>query len=225
MRSVGVLCLMLMCATSSFALAQPARNATERAQDRRDVQQNNRQAVDDRNDLGRLTLILQRFDHARAVRNLAQLDVVEAELRDYLASELREDRRELNQDRRELNESRREVRSDRREVGRNQATMAGPGKRANDRHDLRDDRRDRADDRRDLEAEQRQHRRKQTIANELATLYHRHDPAALSRKRALIVELWQMAQVEAQQNVAESREDRQELREDRRESREDRRSP
>ncbi len=215
--------VVVVFAFSNVAMGQPARNAVERSQDRQDLRQDNRQLADDQGDLARLTLLLQRYDHARAVHNLAELDRVELELRDYLATELREDRRETAQDRQELAESRSEVRSDRRENSRNRATGSRPGQRAKDRHDTRDDRRDRADDRRDLQQEQAQHRRKQTIANELATLYHRHDPSAIARKRALIVELWQLAQVEVQQTAAETREDQRELREDRRETREDRR--
>lgn len=221
MSRVTIAAMMLLLAWGGTALAQPARNATERTKDQRELRDDQRETVDDQNDLQRLTYLLARYDHARALNNIPVLDSIEVELGNYLAAELAESHRELQEDRAEAAQSKSEVRSDRRERGRNQATGAPPGAKANDRHDTRDDRRDQADDKRDLQAERRQQERKRAIADEFRTLRGRHDATSLARKRDLIVSLWQLAQEEVRGNADEVKEDKHELHEDRRETRED----
>lgn len=220
--SVIVVLVSLACTT---IYAQPARNATERSQDQREGRQDNRQAVDDRHDYQQLIHILQRFDHARAIHNIAGLNAVDRDLRILLSNELAEGRMEMAQDKNEVARSNSEVRSDRREEARDYSQPTAPGVRADDRHDARDDRRDRADDQRDLGVETRQQHQKRAIAAELNTLYGRQDPNALTRKRALIIELSELARAEVHQDAQEKKEDNREIREDRRETREDRRQP
>lgn len=202
------------------AVAQPVRNAVERANDRKDLRQNARQGADDRQDLARADAWLREYDGARASGDAARIAAAEAAFNQYIASELVESARELGQARQEVREDNREVRSDRREVARD---VGRPGRAADDVRDLRRDQVNRADDRGDVRKEAAARLRLQAIQAELTGLYGKLDPASLATKRARYAEVTALAKNELRRDAQEQREDKRELREDRRETREDRR--
>lgn len=209
--------ILLVC---GVAAAQPARNRAERQKDRREIATDNRERRDDIRDARRLQMLLAAFDQARAAANNAQLGQVDQQLLALLDAEQRESAGELRRDNAEIRRDNREIGSDKREVRRD---APGTAQKADDRRDLRDDRRDRRDDVRDRNVEAAGMARRAAIGNEYRALVGKYDPPAVGKKRALIVELSQMASVEIRQDNRELREDRRELREDRRETREDRR--
>ena len=132
---------------------------------------------------------------------------IEQDVTRTLANEEREARLEVMEARGELQRARAEAAAERRE---------GEW----DRHDLRDDRRDLRDDRRDLRDDRRDARRIAAIRDDFSRLQGRMDGRSLDRKRALLVELNQLARAELHEDRRELGEDRRELREDRREMRE-----
>ena len=210
-------------AFSTAANAQPARNNLERANDRRELRQNTREAHDDRADKARVSAVIAQFDAARAVNDVSALASIDAQVSHLLALEQRETGAELRRDVAEVRQGQRELASDRREIVGNNVHRAGPAVRADDRRDLRDDRRDLHDDRRDAAREAGKAGRLSALASDWASLRGRADPLSLDRKRAILSELNGFARQELAENRQEAREDRRELREDRRETREDRR--
>lgn len=200
---------------ASVSSAQ-VRNRVERANDRQDLRQDNRQLANDRFDAARARQLLADYDAAMARADVAKLGALDQAFDRHLAREIAESRVESAQDRQEVRQDKRELRSDGREI-------AKPG---NVRDDVRDTARDQAnlaDDRRDRATERLTRDRLVAIQSQLAGLSGRFDPPSVSAKRNLYGEVLWFAQAEKAQNVQEKKEDKRELREDRRETREDRR--
>jgi hypothetical protein len=206
-------------AQAAFA-GDVARDRMEKAQDRGEMRQDGRQAMDDRMDLAKLEATLAEMDRVRATRRPAELAMVDRKVMELIRDEAVESRTEMAQKAGEVRKDSGELRSDRREV-RQDTAMGMPGKTVNDTHDLRDDRRDKRDDQRDLAKEQMQATRRHQIAMEYRGLMNRADQPSVDRKRTLLVELIGMARNEVRGDRQELREDKKELREDRRETRED----
>lgn len=206
--------------SSANAFANPARGAMEISYNNIETSQDQAQANDDRHDFNQLDRLMRRLDRAAATNNIPVIHSVDKDLRYLLARELTEARNEIAAARAELARSGSEVRTERREVAYNNANGATPGARVDDRQDLRDDKRDRIDDRNDLAFKEQMQARRVALANELNVLYGRVDPRSVSRKRAILNDLKQLALVEMQQNAREYHEDQAERREDRREARE-----
>ena len=189
---------LLVCATAHAQTPEVRR-------DKQELRENRAQTRDDWLDLKRLEGLLARFDRARATNNANELNICDTELRWLVNTELGEGRKEIAQDRREVGRDTREVRE-----GRREAWETG------DRGEVREERRERRDDVRDTKRKIAMHRERRRIALELQALAARRDPAALDRKRALTVEMINLARHELGQDVRERREDRREMREDRR---------
>lgn len=211
-------------ATSAFAQPRPEQRQDRRElrQDNKELRQDNRATRDDIRDARRYAMLLQAFDQAVASRQPPAMMDIDRRVMAAIEGEMRESNREVVQKGAEAARSQNEVRNDRREVGRDNL-RGQPVQAADDRRDLRDDRRDAKDDRRDARREMGENNRIRAIQQEYASLANRLEPPAVSRKRALIVELNVMASKEIREDVKEKREDVKEKREDRRELREDRR--
>lgn len=207
----------------SVALAQPVRNAAERANDRRDLRQDNRQLVDDRWDLAKAQKLLSDYDQAAAAGNAARLGELDALALRRIDGEIAESHVESAQARQEVREDNREVRSDRRELRRDFVKGKGPLVKADDLHDLNRDKVNRADDVADAHKERLSRERLQAIRAQLVGLSGRYDAQSVAAKRALYAEFVGVAASEVKRDAQEKAEDRRELREDRRETREDRR--
>jgi hypothetical protein len=206
----------LFVVSSSMACAQPLRNRVERARDRQDLRQDNRQLANDRLDAARAAELLRQYDAAMAAGDVARLGGLDLQFNGYVAQELNESRVESAQARQELREDKRELGSDRRELRR-------PGNGVDDVRDRNRDRVNLADDRRDATREFLSRERLQVIQGQLGALAGRFDVPAVQQKRALYAEVVGAAMQELNTDTAERREDRRELREDRKETREDRR--
>lgn len=211
-RTVALVSLL----AAAVVHAQAVRNRVERANDKQDLRQDNRQLADDRLDAVRAAQLLADYDAAASRNDVARLGQLDGAFDRYLAKEIAESRVESAQDRQEVREDRREVRSDRREI-------AKPG---NGRDDVRDATRDQvnlADDRRDRANERVTRERLVAIQTQLRGLAGRFDAGTVGAKRGLYGEVLWFARKETVENKQEKAEDKRELREDRRERREDRR--
>jgi hypothetical protein len=217
------LLIVAVMAVSSLSLAQAPRNRIERANDRQDLRQDNRQLADDRMDAARAAQLLTDYDAAAARNDAARLGQLDVAFTRHLERELAESRVESAQARQEVREDKRELRGDRRELNRDFAQGRGPGVKADDARDLARDRADLADDRRDAAKERVSRERLLAVQAQLAGLTGRFDAGSVSQKRALYAEVLAVAVNEVHRDKVERREDRRELREDRRETREDRR--
>ncbi len=183
--------VMMLC--SGIAVAQPARQRAERAQDQREIRQDHYETRDDMIDAARLNAAIVGFDRARAMRDYRTLSAIDREVSTLIAIEQQESANELRRDDAEVRR----------------------GYRDRDRT-VRDDRRDRRDDLRDRNLEARSMSRRSAISAEWNALIGWQDRVSLGRKRALLSELSKMARAELRQDARETREDRRELREDRR---------
>ncbi|SEM88250.1 hypothetical protein SAMN05444354_12513 [Stigmatella aurantiaca] len=190
-------------ALPSLALAGP-HDRRERHENRQEAQQNRQEQRDDRWDLKQLENLIARFDTATSHRHRDALRQVDADLRAYVALELKETRYELS-------DAQSEVRRDHHELH-----------DARGRREFQDAQHDRRDDVRDVRRESESLKRTRVIQRELEDLYGRMDRNSLHHKRALMMELLQLARAEQAQNRKEIREDRRESREDRRQARDDR---
>lgn len=217
--------MMLVAAllVGNVALAQPLRNAAERANDRQDLRQDNRQLADDRWDTAKAQKLLADYDAAAAAGNAARLGELDALALKRIDWEIAESKVESAQARQEVREDNREVRSDRRELGRDVKQGKGPLVKADDVRDLARDKVNRADDVADAAKERISRERLQAIRAQAAGLSGRFDPQSVATKRALYAEVVGIQANEVRRDVQEKAEDKRELREDRRETREDRR--
>ncbi|MFT3711154.1 MAG: hypothetical protein QM817_26290 [Archangium sp.] len=180
--------------TSSMACSQPMRNRVERARDRQDLRQDNRQLANDRWDAARVSELLREYDAAMSVGDVARLGGLDAQFNGYVAREITESRVESAQDRKEVRQDRRELRSDR--TVRDGVNLA--------------------DDKRDAAREFLSRERLQVIQGQLGSLSGRFDVPAVQAKRSLYAELVGAAVRELGNDKGERSEDRRELREDRR---------
>jgi hypothetical protein len=208
---------------STLTLAQPMRNRVEKAKDRQDLRQDNRQLGDDRLDAARAAQILRDYDQAAAGNDVPRLGGIDAAFNAHLSRELAESQVESAQARQEVREGKREVAGDRRELRKDVVVGKGPGAVIDDMHDKHRDRVNLADDRRDVGRERLSRERLLVIQSQLGGLAGRFDPPSLSAKRQLYAEVVANAVGEVHRDQQEKREDTRELREDRRERREDRR--
>jgi hypothetical protein len=190
-------------ALPALALAGP-NDRRERHENRQEAHQNRQEQRDDRWDLKQLENLIARFDAASSRRHQTALRQVDSDLRAYVALEMQETRYELS-------DAQSEARRDHHEVH-----------DARGRGQYQDARRDQRDDVRDVRTEAAFLKRTRVIQRELDGLYGRMDRNSLHNKRALMVELLQLARAEQAQNRKEIREDHRESREDRRQARDDR---
>lgn len=235
-RFVPLIVLALCASASPSLLAQVARDAAERAADRRQISMGRAQLGADVADVRRLERLVAELDQARAAGDAAREREAQQRIGLELRRELGEARRDVAQDRAEAAGARSEVRSDRRELARDRrdAATARSGAEAaddrrdlrRDRRDLRDDHRDARDDRRDAAVSAARSTRQAQIVRDLRTL----QPAvsagragAVARQRALLDEFLRLAREDARATGRELGEDVRELREDRRETLDDRR--
>lgn len=207
----------------SVALAQPARNAAERANDHQDLRQDNRQMADDQWDLAKAQKLLADYDQAAVAGNAARLGELDALALKRIDVEIAESHVESAQARQEVREDNREVRSDRRELKKDYAKGKGPAVKADDVHDLNRDKVNRVDDVADAHKERLSRERLQAIRAQLVGLSGRYDAQSVAAKRSLYAEVVGVAANEVKRDAQEKAEDKRELREDRRETREDRR--
>lgn len=207
----------------SVALAQPVRNAAERANDHQDLRQDNRQMADDQWDLAKAQKLLADYDQAAVAGNTKRLGELDALALKRLDVEISESRVESAQARQEVREDNREVRSDRRELKKDFVKGKGPLVKADDVHDLNRDKGNRVDDVADAHKERISRERLQAIRAQLVGLSGRYDAQAVATKRTLYAEIVGVAANEVKRDAQEKVEDKRELREDRRETREDRR--
>lgn len=186
MRSMFTVALFLV---ASVGWAQSVRNALDRAEDRKELRQDQRQLDDDRLDLAQARKLLADYDLAIAVNNPNALNVLESDLSRHLAREIIEAQREGALAYKEMRRDK--LKKD-----------ARPGAAVDDRRDVRKQRLSLA--------------RLVTIQSKIAPLAHRYDLAATRQKRALYAEVVGVEINELRKDVKETREDRRELREDRR---------
>jgi hypothetical protein len=217
--------MMAVVLFGSMACAQAGQNRRERARDRQDLRQDQRQLADDRLDAARAAQLLADYDSAAAAGDVGRLGGLDAAFNQYLAREITESKVESAQARQEVREDKRELRSDKREVRQDLAYGRRPGVVRDDARDQRRDQVNLADDRADAASERLSRARLTDIQVQLNGLAGRFDTAAITHKRSLYGEVLSAAFHELARDKAERREDRRELREDRRETGEDRRDP
>lgn len=217
--------LMLIAAVvvATTALAQPLKNAAERAKDRQDLRQDNRQMADDKWDLAKSQKLLADYDAAAAKNNTARLAELDALALKRIDVEIAESHVESAQARQEIREDNREIHGDKKELAKDVVKGKGPLVKADDVHDLNRDKVNRADDVADAAKERISRERLQAIRAQLVGLSGRFDPPSVGTKRALYAEVVGIAGNEVVRDAKEKVEDKRELREDRRETREDRR--
>ncbi len=208
---------MMTLGMGSIAFAQGPVERLEPLHDRVELRQDKEELKKDRRVFVDLTRLLDRFDAARARRDIGALDAIDRDLRRIVRAGLFEKRADANEARAEVAGSRAEVLRSEREVRRNALLGAPPPAQINDVRDLRDDRRDARDDAGDAARRAGISARWNEIARDLEGLYFQQRPRALRRKRALLVELIDLARVEHRENKSELREDLQEMQEDRHE--------
>lgn len=179
--STALLAALLL---SGSAYAQHRGHVPDRHEKRQDV----REVRDDRRDLAELEDVLAQFDRARARRSEHQLAAVDSRLRALLREELHENRVELAKEKAEARRSERDVRH------------------ADNRWERRESVREAREDRRDVRVASQMLEQRQRIARELASLAGRMHPTELNRKRALIVELIDLARRELRESQKEVRE-------------------
>ncbi|MBL8914958.1 MAG: hypothetical protein JNM17_29905 [Archangium sp.] len=209
------LALAVLVLTSSLSLAQPLRNRIEKAKDRQDLRQDNRQLANDRFDAARAMQMLRDYDAAAAVGDVVRLGGIDVAFNGHIAREIQESKVESAQARQEIREDKRELASDRREVRQ-------PGNTLDDVKDKNRDRINLADDKKDARQEFLSRERLQSIQGQLAGLAGRFDAPSVAQKRALYAEVAGAALKELSTDKQERREDRRELREDKKETKEDR---
>lgn len=209
------LALAVLVLSSSLSLAQPLRNRIEKAKDRQDLRQDNRQLNNDRFDAARAMAMLRDYDAAAAVGDVVRLGGIDVAFNGHIAREIAESKIESAQARQEIREDKRELGSDRREVRQ-------PGNTLDDVKDKNRDRINLADDAKDARREFLSRERLQIIQGQLAGLAGRFDPPSVAQKRALYAEVAGAALKEIANDKSERAEDRRELREDKRETKEDR---
>ncbi len=210
---------------SAVSAAQPKRNRVEKARDRQDLRQDNRQLTDDRLDAARAAALLRDYDAAASRNDAGRLASLDQAFNKHLVREIAESRVESAQAQQEVREDRRELKSDRRELNQDVALRRRPGVVADDVHDKNRDRVNLADDRVDAAKERMSRQRLLAIEQQLGPLAGRFDPPSVAQKRQLYAEVVGTAVNELGRDQAEKREDKRELREDRKETREDRRDP
>jgi hypothetical protein len=211
--------------SSSLALAQPMRNRVEKAKDRQDLRQDNRQIANDRFDAARAAAMLRDYDAAAAVNDAVRLGALDVQFNNHLAREIAESQVESAQKQQEVREGKRELASDRRELRQDVKLGRRPGVVVDDVKDKNRDRANLADDKADAARERLSRERLQQIQGQLGGLAGRFDPPSISAKRSLYGEVLAFARAEVAGDKQEKREDKRELREDRKETREDRRDP
>lgn len=207
---------------SSFALAQPMRNRVEKAKDKQDLRQDNRQMADDRMDAARAAQLLRDYDAAAAANDVARLGALDQQLNTHLNREIAESHLEQSQKNQEVREDKRELAGDRKELRRD-VVQGKPVQAADDVHDKNRDRANLADDKGDAVRERLSRERLAAIQAQLNGLAGRFDGPSVATKRSLYAEVLHAARAEVKGDVVEKKEDKRELREDRRERREDRR--
>lgn len=210
---------------SAVSAAQPKRNRVEKARDRQDLRQDNRQLTDDRLDAARAAALLRDYDAAASRNDAGRLAGLDQAFNKHLVREIAESRVESAQAQQEVREDKRELRGDRRELNQDVALRRRPGVVADDVHDKNRDRVNLADDRVDAAKERISRQRLLAIEQQLGPLAGRFDPPSVAQKRQLYAEVVGNAVNELGRDQAEKREDKRELREDRKETREDRRDP
>ncbi len=228
-RVVLVLTLGGLFMLPAGAAAQGKGKGKDRAGDRREIKEHNRELRDDRLDLTRLKTIRADFVRARKSKSRAKLRKIDSRLRELLGEEAKEGRKEVG-------DSRRDLRTDRRQHGvvadpkerRQHGVVADPVERR--QHGVVADPVERRqhgvvakpgqgatrDAKRDLRQESLAQLRLQQIRGEMGKLYGKYDRRSLNRRAVLMDELIEMAKLE-------KRRDRRELKQDRRERRDDRR--
>lgn len=217
------LVLIAVVAVAHAALAQPLKNAMERAKDRQDLRQDHRQMADDQWDLAKSQKLLADYDQAAAKGNAARLAELDALALKRVDVEIAESHVESAQARQEVREDNREVRGDKKELAKDVVKGKGPLVKADDVHDLHRDKVNRADDAADAAKERLSRERLQAIRAQLVGLSGKFDAPSVTTKRALYAEVVGIAGNEVVRDAKEKVEDKRELREDRRETREDRR--
>lgn len=223
MRTISTFVLALSFLASSAAFAQHHQNRMEQMDNQGQKAIERSERKDDRMDLRELQSLLARMDQATAVRSPAMLSEVDSGVLRALHRELSEDRIETNNKAVEAQRSAQELGAARMETGRSGAMIAPPPVVRDDMRDAADDRRDLVEDRVDLAREQDQHLLKRGLAQQYRGLAHQHYPRAVAKKRAILVQLIDLARVEIGDGNKEKKEDRMERKEDKRERREDRR--
>lgn len=210
---------------SSLAVAQPMRNRIEKAKDRQDLRQDNRQTVDDRFDAARAAAMLREYDAAAIANDVVKLGALDVQFNKHLNREISESQVESAQKQQEVREDKRELASDRRELRQDVKLGRRPGVVADDVKDKKRDQVNLADDKADAARERLSRERLQQIQGQLAGLAGRFDPPSIASKRSLYGEVLAFARAEVAGDKQEKREDKRELREDRKETREDRKDP
>src|SRR5581483_10312849 len=135
-------------ALSSVAFAQtPGRDVREERRDQREANRDRAEVWKDWADVDRLNNLMMRFDGARARHDMVALDVIDAELRQLVGSEVRADRSKVKEEARDVRKDERDLGRDR--VERREDGYEGrPGMARADNRDIREDKRDtRADER------------------------------------------------------------------------------
>lgn len=219
------LALAVLVISSSLSFAQPLRNRLEKAKDRQDLRQDNRQLANDRLDAARAAALLRDYDAAAAAGDVVRLGGIDVAFNRHIAREIAESKVESAQARQEVREDKRELASDRRELRQDVVLGRRPGVTADDAKDKNRDRLNLADDKADARREFVSRERLQVIQGQLAGLAGRFDAPSVAQKRNLYAEVVGQAVQELATDKQERREDVRELREDRKETREDRRDP
>lgn len=204
--------------TSNFAFAQVARDAAERASDKRQVKVDKATLDRDGAELTGFRELLNDFEEAFLAGDEQAASEAVNELRDAMEREVQQARIKVGADRAEKAGSKGEVRSENRDIRRDRL-QGEPGAAAGDRRDRRDDRRDVNDDRRDLNQQRSRHEQMQFIAESC----QRYIPFTLANSDAMLKlfeDFEKLLEDDLQESAEELGEDRRELHEDRRESRE-----
>lgn len=223
MRNMTIALFSLTLMSSTLTFAQPHQNKVEHMDNQAQKSLNRSERKDDRMDLRELQNLLERMDQAVASRRPALLSDVDSGVLRALHRELGEDRAELYNKSLEAQRSTQELAGSQIETRRDGAYLAPPPVMRDDLRDAADDRRDVVEDRVDLAREQDQHLRKRSLAQQYRGLAHQHYPRAVAQKRAILVQLIDLARIEIGDGNKEKKEDRLERAEDKRERREDRR--
>lgn len=223
MRTITVALFSLSLLSSTLSFAQPQQNKLEKMDNQAQKSLNRAERKDDRMDLRELQNLLVRMDQAVAVRSPGLLSDVDSGVLRALHRELGEDRTELYNKSLEAQRSTLELTGSQVEARRDGAYLAPPPVMRDDLRDASDDRRDLAEDRIDLAREQNQHLNKRSLAQQYRSLAHQHYPRAVAQKRAILVQLIDLARIELGDDNKERKEDRIERAEDKHERREDRR--
>lgn len=232
MKSI-VFILILLVPAFSILMAQPARNAAERAGDRTQVAVGKAQMERDRQELESFRSKALEFESAWESGDKAKMASLKDDLLSDMKREIAQGEAKKRQDVREVAGSKSEVRSERREVRSDRRKVAAPGHHPGERAGLAADRVDRADDRKDLSDDRRDYANQAALLARQKEILSKLENFTFSREagmvekgvgnKALIKEFTATMEADIAFTRRELGEDRGEIREDRRETRDDRR--